>query len=313
MTEMRYSFKGDYSSVEDLNFFVKRFVGNLCYVSRMPESKESQVCIGVWDDEIVIDSVTNSPRLHVIGLPDLFRGYFEETNKGLNLVLPSRGEITESINKSKKRITERSEGSLLESIGAKILSIPSVMNQIHPITMVLDSVLNTSSVYISDFKKAENVQRYVDFLSDLNIVKREGKAIVPGEFMEKKMACEMGENELYDALLGRIVDKGLLRLFTEMHVTHLQPYIRMANVNCLTSRIEDTPLKWDWAVYGKYLKKIYSEQPKKSCITSNAMELKRAKIMETEKERVGKDTLYFCENEIFANYSKKFDKKMSYA
>jgi hypothetical protein len=299
--------------VEDLNDFVKRFIGNLCYVSRMPEGLDGQICIGVWDDEVVIDSITNAPRLHVIGQPDLFRGYFEETDSGLNVVFPSRLEMAEDINRSRKRVTERSEGSLLESIGSKILRIPLVMNQIHPITMILDSVLNTSSVSLSDFKRSDNIRRYIDFMSDLDIIMLENKSIVPGRFMVMKMSGDMEEDELYSALLSRVVDKGLLRMFTELHITHLRPFIRMANANCMTSHIEDTPLKWDWTVFGQYLKKIYSEHPKKSDIASNAMQLKRARIMDTEKKVSGGDTLFFCEGEIFARYSERFDMRISYA
>jgi len=300
-------------NTENLNTFVRSHVGNLCYVSRMPEDLDDHIVIGVWSDEVVVDSVTNSPRLHIIPQPDLFRGFFEKTERGLVAVFPGRDQIADQINASRSKVTENSESSLLTSIGAKILKIPSILNQINPIMMILDGVLNTSSISVTDFNNADRIPIYVNFLRSLDIIDVENNHIVPGRFTSSEMDVEMDRDELYNALLDRIVRMGYARMFTDLHITHLQPFMRMTNVNCMTSLIEEKPLKWDWSIYRRYLKSIYNENQKKGNIVSNAMQLKRATIMKAEKNSSNGDTMYYCASKIFDEYSEKFRLRPTYA
>ena len=311
--ELRLAFAGEPLDPAGLNSFVRRFVGSLCYVSHVPEDLDGQISIGVWDDELVVDSIANKPRMHMVGYPDVFRGFFEKTDKGINVVLPSRKEISEDIDGSLKKIMERSEGSLLETIGSRILKLPLVANQIKPITTILDNLMSNSSVSMTDFRRPGQISKYVEFLSDLDIVKRNGIMIEPGKFMERKMDAEMDDDDLYNVLLSHIVDRGMTRLFMDMHATHLRPFVRMTNANCIVSRIEDKPLRWDWSMFDRYLKKIYREKDhKRATITGNAQELTRAKILDKESGNTP-DSLYFCEKGVFSDYNSRFNLNVTYS
>ncbi len=304
MSELRYVFRGDISDPQNMNEFVRYHLGNMCYISKMPESLDSHIIVGTWDDEIVVDSVSNNPRLHIVPKPDIFRGYFQETEQGVTVaVFPSREDISKEMNASRSKVTENSENTLLRSIGSKILNIPSILNQMNPIISLLDGVLNTSSISVDDFKDTGNLMRYVEFLEDLQIIRVENDLLVPGRIMDQSLDDDMSDGEIYTALLDEIVGKGYTRMFTELHMTHLQPYIRMTNANCMTSLLEDEPLKWNWKLYGQYLDRIYSmRRMKKGSIVANATQLNRAGIMESHRAR-RVDTMYSCKRDIFDDYS----------
>jgi hypothetical protein len=288
----------------ELNSFVKRNVGDMCYVSSVSDDEDKIINIGIYNDEIVLNSETGNPSLRFKKYDNVFSAYLEESENNNYLVLPSSKEISKSFKLSRRSYTERSETNILESIGSKILKISQIQNQMNPIFEIVGSLLYLDRLFMSDFKTwgREKTSRYLDFLKSLNILAIEGDMIVSGDFLNK-MDRKSSIEDMYHDILNQVVQKGMLMMFYSLNMTHLHPFIKLTNVNCMTSLGEGSALKWDWKGYQYYMQKIYRDRnnSEKLKIVSKAVELTIAGIFDKERNSAG-DMMFYCEDNVFNNY-----------
>lgn len=296
-------YPGDINSMELLNSTIRRRIGDMCFVSDV-SSETDAVKIGIYADEIVTDSVSDEVRVKFIRRENVFQGYFEDGDFGKVLILPSRDEMKESIKKQKLRSIERSEGAVLESAGSRILKIPQVKNQMNPIYEIITNLLYSESVKRSHFNwTREKMDRYLDFLSDLGIVRASQDSIVPGPAMERNMDTDMDYDDLYEEMIGEVVEKNMIQVMYGLNMTHIQPFIRMGNANCMMSLFENSALRWDSDLYRFYMGRIYpGKKDSKSKIISNASTLSQVGIFDKE-IIAGRDAIFYCKDEIFNEYS----------
>ena len=302
---IRIQYSGDTGSAELLNSVVRRRIGDMCFVSGVPNELTDAVKIGIYSDEVITDSVSDRVRIKFIKRENVFQGYFEDGDFGKVLVLPNRDEIKNSIKKQKLRSIERSEGAILESVGSKILKIPQVKNQMNPLYEIVTNLLYSRSVKRSHFNWGrDKMDRYLDFLSDLDIVIVSKDDIFPGPVMERNMDADMDYDDIYERMIGKVVEKNMVQMMYGLNMTHIQPFVRMSNTNCMMSLSEDSALKWDSDKYGFYMSRIYPEKKDgKSKIVSNAATLSQIGVFDKEVV-AGKDTMFYCKDEIFGRYLK---------
>ena len=305
-TETRYVYPSSKIDLAELNNFIKRNVGNMCYASSITDDEDKIVSIGVCSDEVIWNSETGEPSLRFRKHNDVFTCYFETVKHNMYLVVPPRKEINRSFVSSVKSYTERSETKILESIGSRILEIPQIHNQMNPIFEIVGTLLILGDLSMSDFKTwdREKTSRYLGFLKELNILSIEGDRIVPGDVMNK-MDQRASFADIYKGVLTQVVNLGMLMMFYTLNMTHLHPFIKLTNVNCMTSLNEDSALKWDWKAYQYYMQKIYHDKRNsdKMKIVSKALELSSAGIFNKEKNRSG-DIMFYCDDGVFDKYVK---------
>jgi len=303
-SEIRYVFPGKINNIKEVSSFIRRNIGDMCYASSITDDDDQIVKIGIFTDEVVWNSETNVPSLRFQRHDAVFTGYFEKAEHFSYLVIPSKKEIKKSFQKTKKSYTERSESKILESIGSKILNISQIHNQMNPIFEIVGSLLYLEELDLTDFKswEREKTNRYLNFLESLNILSMEGSKISPGNLM-KKMDKDMSIGKMYDNILAQVVENGMLMMFYTLNMTHLHPFIKLTNVNCMTSLSEKTALKWDWKVYQYYMQRIYNDKrnSEKLKIVSKAIDLSKADIFEKEKNVSG-ETMFSCKGDIFNKY-----------
>ena len=307
--EAKYLYEGNPSDIHQVNSFIKRNIGEMCYVSEISNDRDDMISIGIMRDEVIWNSDTDVPRLRFIRHDDVFRAYVEPaTTGGFNLVTPSNKDIREAFKTSKKGFTERSEGMLLESIGSKILQVSQIHNQMNPIFEIVRCLLYEGELDRDDFKfwKPDKTRRYLGFLRELDIVSYEDARILPGKAMEsQKMDSDVDLDKIYESILQRVVDKGMLMMFYALNMTHLHPFIKLTNLNCMMSIREDSALKWDWRKYQYYMEKVYGDRrnSQKLKIVSKAIDLSLAGIFDKEKNARSGETMYYCEKGIFDDYT----------
>lgn len=312
--EIRIPYSGETDCLENLNTVVRRRIGDMCFVSGIPDERTDAIRVGIYSDEIISDSVSDDIRVRFVRRDNVFQGYFEEGDFGKILVFPDRDYIKKNIEKQKIRSIERSEGAVLESAGSMILRIPQVKNQMNPIYEIVSNLLYSGSVKRDHFNwKMEKMDRYLDFLSDLDIVRVCKDEISPGPVMERNMDSDMDYDNIYERMIGKVVEKNMVQMMYSLNMTHIQPFIRMSNANCMISRSEESALKWNPSKYLFYINRLYPGKKKGeiSKIISNAATLSQVGIF--SKERMDdRDTMFYCKDEIFGKYVRSCEQAALY-
>ena len=303
--EIAYAFAGDPTDRYAIDAIIKGWIGNMCYVSAVPEHEDDFIEIGVYTDEIITDSVREEPQVRFLKHDNVFRAYYRNGDFGRNIVFPSLSEIDRQISSFMVRSRESSERSLLMSAGSRIINIPSVRNQMNPIFEMVNSVLRskTSGVERSAFKgwSDAKLNRYTGFLGALDIISAEGTKITEGKAM-RSIDRSMGVMDIYDELLSQMVSSSAKYMIAKLHMTHLDPYLRISNANCMTSFIEDFPLEWNWKKYEFYLKRIYGVNTSRIKIESNVTMLSSPSVRVLTEKPHSDETVYSCNDEVFAKY-----------
>ena len=91
--ERVFQYSGNPIDFNDLNVFVKRKIGNMCFVSSIPKSKDDFVGIGIIREEITVDDLTGKIKIWMHDYPNVFKAYYSEGNYGLQIVFPSSDEV----------------------------------------------------------------------------------------------------------------------------------------------------------------------------------------------------------------------------
>lgn len=312
-SEIRFRYDGDVFDPRTLSRCIKSNVGSMCYISRMPENVDDFISVGVMLDELIIDAETSRPRIHIRRIDDVFRGYYTDGDFGRVAVFPCLDEIHDRYDRSLGRIRDGAENCAIETFGSRILNIPTVRNQMNPLFEIVNMLLYSDTLLISDlnigkWKKPEKRERYLSFLEDRGLIRTEGDRIVPGAVMEREIEKNASTDELYDMIVNRISEKDFFYLQERLGVKNIRPFLRMSNVNCMTSIIEDRPLMWDWSGYQYYLDRIYKDRPSKTTIVSNAVWLHSVGIFDIKK--VSGESAFSCMDSLFDDYRTAYKRRV---
>lgn len=312
-SEIRFRYEGDVFDPRTLSRCIKSNVGSMCYISKMPENVDDFISVGVMRDEIVIDAETSRPRIHIRRIDNVFNGYYSDGDFGRVAVFPCLDDIHDRYDRSLNRIRQNAENCAIETFGSRILKIPTVRNQMNPLFEIVNMLLYSDTLLINDldvgkWKKPEKRERYLSFLEGRGIIRTEGDHIVPGSVMEKEIERNATTDELYEMIVNRISEKDFFYLQEGLGVKNIRPFIRMGNVNCMTSIIEDRPLMWNWSGYQYYLDRVYADKPAKTTIVSNAVCLHDVGIF--DRKKVSGESVFSCNDAIFDNYRTAYNRRV---
>lgn len=271
--------------------FVKRNLGNVCYVSSMPEDLDGYVGIGIIRNEVTQDEATGRVRNRMVCYDNVFRAYFDQGDRGLNAVFPSVKTIERMFAERLEGLTINSEECVMRSIGDRLLRITTVRNQINPLLEIINALAMAGEITLSDISsrpgEAAKSRKYIGYLEDMNIIKTDGIRIEPGRIMDKNGLDRTWD---MDMVLGMLADsmgrEQFMMLHEDLGFRNILPYLRMSNVNCYRSYAEDEALRWTWAGYETNLSSMYSRDRNlgKVRIMSYAANLVEAGIFDTCKQ-----------------------------
>ncbi len=285
-----FLYQGNPSDLDYLNGFIKRMVGNYCYVSSVPRNKDDFVGIGLVREEVVKDEYEDSVKLFLRDYNDVYKAYFLEGDFGLQLVLPSSEEVHDKFIQKIDRMTYRSEECIMESIGAKILKIPMVRTQMNPLFAIVNYVAVNGSLVMNSRhfgNKSKKLQNYSNFLSSLGIVKIDGNEVYPGEAIDKNLETWDSDSAV-DVISSKIKHKELMKLYSDFRFQNMLPFIRLSNINCLSSYYDDKPLNWTPSMFNSNLSNYYHDGSNVPINTlTHALDLKKAGVFESKKGKSG--------------------------
>lgn len=261
-----FSYTGDPLDPYRFNELVKRKIGCMCYVSKMAENVDDYVEIGILREEVVGDDYTGTFNIYLRDYDNVFKAYYEDGQYGRNVVFPSSKEVRDMFSAKMNRRTFGSEDCIMQTMGSKLLKITTVRNQINPLLEILNAVATFGSVPLSRLvskpSELKRTRQYVEFLQDLNLVRIENTVIEEYVVPEKALFRASGDWTKESAIkilshsMGR---KEILILQNEFSLKNIMPYIRMSNINCLSSYFEDRALRWTPERFNSGLSSFYPD------------------------------------------------------
>ena len=306
--ERVFDYYGDPLDLEHLNGFIKRKLGNLCFVSSAPTDIDDFIGVGLIREEIIKDDLDQDIKVVMHDYEDVFKAYYDEGESGLKLIAPSSKIVHEKITERLDRRTISSEECVIDSMGEKLLSIPAVRAQMNPLFEIANYVAFNGSLDIRQIVQGhrfEKIRNYSLFLESLGIITMKEDMLNPGRKMDLELP-DWGPESAFKCISKNIGRKELNILHSDFGFQNILPFIRMSNINCLSSFYIDKPLKWEPAMFGKNISDHYHENnldPLK--ILNQAYSLQKAGIFKSHKK--DSKILFSCEPVYvdFKNMAKK--------
>ena len=301
--ERVFQYTGDPLSLNDLNAFVKKKIGNLCFVSSIPDSTDDFVGIGIIREEITVDDLTGKIRIRLHDYSDVFKAYFFDGDFGLQLVFPSSSDVHDQFITKLDNRTISSEECVMESMGSKLLGIPMVRTQMNPLFELLNYVVFNGSLELTERfpgLKVEKIRDYSQFLADMDLLTIENNSLYPGKDTYP-FRDNWGPNSAIESISSKIGHKELMILHSDFSFQNMLPFIRMSNINCLSSYYDDKPQKWTPAMFERSMTDYYRNSPIGTMNTlTRAYDLVNADIFNSD--RIGSKMVFSCEP-IYEDYS----------
>lgn len=217
-----------------------------------------------------------------------------EERGGFAIVLPTFDTIAESIRMRLNEGPARSETALTETAHRRFIEIPMVNLALSPIAQILEMVDRDGSVRpeaVYHRKGPKKSQQYLDFLAQIDYLKRENGHYVPGDRL-RGYSPEL-EEEKYDALLAGVLESGFEYLQSYFHLTQLTPYIRISNSYYYPSGEYGDRLRMKEELLRLYEKRIYRKARSLPQLRGQVSHMRKAEIFGLESNLVvGEETLF---------------------
>ena len=309
-----FSYTGDPLDPCGFNELVKRKIGCMCYVSKMAENIDDYVEIGILREEVVRDDYAGTFDIYLRGYDNVFKAYYEDGKFGRNVVFPSSKEVHDMFSNKMNRRTFGSEDCIMQTMGSKLLRITTVRNQINPLIEILNAVATFGSVpltkLISKPSESKRIRQYVEFLEDLNLVRVEDLNREACVVLENAIHRETGDwtkESAIDVLSRSIGRKEILTLQNDFSLKNIMPYIRMSNINCLSSYFEDKALRWTPERFNSGLSSFYPDVISNDGVKAlnQAYSLEEVEIFDSSKSERG--IVFSCSPVLdeYSSYVKK--------
>jgi len=293
-------------SPEDLDsaveYCIRTHLGPSTYISKksVGDTERALYEIGNSYLEIISDAeTTNRPTLIKKRIDNIFSVDIVKEKDRYAVLLPSIDTISKA---TLMRINERaakSETALIETAHDRFIKIPMVSIALSPIFQILEAVDSEETISAADIhhrKGSAKAQKYLDFLSQIDFLKRENGHFVKGD-MFKRYSKSTGD-ELYNIIAARVLEAGFEYLQGYFHLTMLTPYMRLSNSYYYPSGEFGNRLKMDAILLRDYEKRLYGRFRNINQLRAQVGQMRRAKIF-------AKDRKYILgDSELFANYCK---------
>ncbi|MFH1578541.1 MAG: hypothetical protein ABIE25_00070 [Thermoplasmatota archaeon] len=288
-------------SPEDLEstvrYQLKRNVGPGFYISGTRKISPTRAVFEVGNSyiELIEDSRVDSERMLVEKRVDgAFTVDVVEQNNKYAILLPEYEVMIEALSKRMSSEAMKSETVLIGTAHTRFVRIPVVAMALLPISQILEAVDQEGRVSPSELyhrKGPGKLQKYLDFLTQTDFVKRDDGHYVAGNQF-RKFKLEEDESR-YESILASVLETGYEYLQSYFHLTMLTPYIRISNSYYYPSQEYGDRLRMRPELLRKYEKRFYKVSHPLNKLRSHAGRMKAVRIFGAEGEYiVGDKDLY---------------------
>jgi len=218
--------------------YARRNLSPYVYVSSRSE-KDSALQLGIRIPEVINDRSSDGSVLRFVFLDNVCAVKWITGPKKGHAQGPTRTEFQKQVKESYANIILHSQGALLPTLYGKMVRVPEVSMAMSPLRRILISLEELGRIATSEFEKTlksnSAAKRYFTLLEDLRFIKLEGDYYVAGEGMTNLKAKEIEPPELYEQILGSVIEQRSKYLQEVLHWTMIVPYLRWSNSYYLPS------------------------------------------------------------------------------
>ena len=205
------------------------------FISHM-DQKKSQAQVGIQIQEVIPDYGGREGVVKVIPIDDVatiswtFKGNF------LHLYGLTRSKFVKQVKETYENILDGSQNALLPSLYTKLVHVPQVAMAMSPLRKILSQVNEKETVTQADLGKvpregseASKIPKYFALLSDLEFIKPENSHYVAGWKMKHLQTKDLEAHEVYEKILGEVIQRRSRYLSQVLHWTMMVPFLRWSN------------------------------------------------------------------------------------
>lgn len=182
------------------------------------------------------------PIIKFIDFPNLSTVRIEkkETENVYEATFPSRQELIEKNNEKYLSIITSAEKSLLDNTYLNYVKIPLVQTALTAIRSILITLESNYQIdpFIYPRSDRSRLLKYLEFLEDLDYVKREGNIFIEGNrltIIKHELNKNQSKEELFNRLLADVLRIGYPYMKDYLRLLQIVPYLRIATSYYLPS------------------------------------------------------------------------------
>lgn len=225
----------DFRRVRDRRLLshLRRSFSPYVYLNNVDE-KTGEATVGIEIQEVVLDHRRNpDSAIRFVPLDNVASIRFKQSNLGVETLGLGRNEFVKRVRERYITIIEHSHRALLPSLYSKLVRIHEVSVAMTPLRRILLRIDEEGSMSPRDFGKRKSfksqTQNYFHVLADLEFIKQEGRKFVAGRAMKNLQTSEMKSEEVYEMILGEVLQRRKKYLTEVLHWTMLVPYLHWCN------------------------------------------------------------------------------------
>lgn len=291
MNSMENIFFEDRKSLDkNINYLVKRKLGNGVFVSKSNEKKDNsnfEMIVGIYLPRIIDDSRTEERTVKFIKFDSIGIIEAKHEDKGFRLLMPDIEELTTRLESKMSSLVFNVQYSLLQTTHQKLVEIPIIRNSLNPIREILVQIYENGKINFEDFKKYRGERKtsnYISFLENLDIVRRNGDNIVSGNQFNimEPMLRKQDEKKIYNILLADVLRNGFGYIKEYLKLTSITPYIRWSTSYYLPSLQTESLLSLNQRALIRNYTDIYQTKPLEGKAPNQINQLVEAGIFEKQ-------------------------------
>lgn len=205
------------------------------YISHIDEEK-SQADIGIQIQEVIPDYGGNDGVIKIIPLDHVATIGWKYKANGLQLTNLTRTRFIKQVKETYESIVDGSQNALLPSLYSKLVHVPQVSLAMSPLRKILSLVSEKETVSQADLgriprkgSEASKIPKYFALLADLEFIKPENGHYVTGWKMKHVQSNEVEPAEVYEKILGEVIQRRSRYLSQVLHWTMMVPFLRWSN------------------------------------------------------------------------------------
>jgi len=260
-----------------LEGILKGHVSRGAFVAGRTETdKGTYFNIGISYPEFIVDR-EGGPILTYIPISGIGTASLKREGNTYHLAIKDRAAIFREFNKKRTDLVKRAENLIIRSGARDLIRIPKIQNGLNPIKEILLSIRELDRVPVKDIlsrkDNREQMQRYVDMLSNLGYTVERDGMLHPGEEMEKFEVA--GVKNLREEMLADVVQRGFHYIRDDLRIYIMNPYLELTNAYYLPSLLAEESVQMKAEDIETYYIRWYGRSRRKPMyqIFSNLMEI----------------------------------------
>lgn len=198
------------------------------------DEEHGRADIGIEIQEMVIDHARDqASAVKFLSLDNVASVSWKGSGLRVDTQGLTRTEFVKRVREKYVTIIDHSHRALLPSLYRKLVRIPEVSVAMTPLKKILLRIDEYGIASPKDFGKREafkaQTQNYFGVLAGLGYIRPEGRRYVAGPAMRNLQAGEMAPEEVYELILGEVLQRKRKYLTEVLHWTMIVPYLHWCN------------------------------------------------------------------------------------